>query len=223
MQKNWLVKKKTLLLGNGNGGAKKYGGTFPVGTYCRKLPCVRLTTTSTTTSTTTTSKRPLTTTSTTTTSTTTTTLAGCTNKAACNYNKDAKGDDGSCKLPDKCFDCKGNCICKKDSCGVCGGGGPGSDMNLCKKQPGVQLPWVGDGTCDDAHNTCKCGWDKGDCCGKKNDYKFCKECKCKDPEFVVETPKGDCGTKCTGKCGKPKLKGDDYCDDENNNLSLIHI
>ena len=179
------------------------------------------TTTSTTSSTTTTAGRE-TTTTTTSTTTSTTTLSGCMNKAACNYNKNAKADDGSCKMPEKCQDCEGKCICKKDACGVCGGKGPGSDMEACAAKKGVQVKWIKDKTCDDAHNNCICGWDGGDCCMDKKDFpdtfKFCSKCACLDPTFVKEVKKGDCG-KCEGKCAKPKFKGDKYCDDDNNNCA----
>ena len=214
--KNWKFSGKNALKGKKkNGGAKKYGGVFPVSTYCRKTPCIRLTTTTTTTTSTTTSRHD-TTTSTTTTSTSTTTRGGCTKKNACNYDKNAKGDDGSCKYPKACSDCKGKCICKKDECGVCGGKGPGSDMKACAARKGVQVNWIKDKTCDDVHNICVCGWDGGDCCGEKNEYKFCKKCKCQNPKFKKVEKKGPCG-KCSGKCAKPKYKGDKYCDDTNNN------
>jgi len=79
--------------------------------------------------------------------------------------------------------------------------------------------WIKDKTCDDVHNICVCGWDGGDCCGKKNEYKYCKKCKCQDPKFKKEVKKGPCGTKCEGTCAKPKYKGDKYCDDNNNNCA----
>ena len=28
-----------------------------------------------------------------------------------------------------------------------------------------------------ASNNAGCNWDKGDCCGPANNYKYCKECK----------------------------------------------
>ena len=115
---------------------------------CKAPITTRQTTTSTTSSTTTTTPREETTTSSTTTSTTSTTVSGCTNKLACNYNKAAISDDGSCNLPKKCFNCKGECQCKKDACDVCGGKGPGSDMAKCGSLKGVQVKWIGDGTCD---------------------------------------------------------------------------
>merc|ERR1712037_904828 len=191
---SWTYSGKNFFKGKkANGGAKKYGGLFPISTYCRKKPCIRLTTTSTT----------------------TTTRGGCTKKDACNYDPKAKGDNNSCKYPKKCHDCKGKCICKKDECNVCGGKGAGSDMKACAAKKGVQVKWIGDKTCDDVHNICACGWDKGDCCGDKNEYKFCKKCGCRDPKYKKVEKKGPCG-KCSGKCAKPKYKGDKHCDDANN-------
>merc|ERR1712139_24194 len=66
---------------------------------------------------------------------------------------------------------------------------------------------------DDNNNNAGCTWDGGDCCGAKN-YKYCKECKCKDCTYVA---KGDKCVKDFKKgCGAPKFKGDGYCDDANN-------
>merc|ERR1711934_469734 len=39
---------------------------------------------------------------------------------------------------------------------------------------------------------------------------YCKECKCKDPNYKPNT-------NCKGKCGLAQFKGDGNCDDENNN------
>merc|ERR1712032_755103 len=75
--------------------------------------------------------------------------------------------------------------------------------------------YVGDKFCDDNNNNAGCNWDKGDCCGPKNNYKYCKKCKCRDCTFVS---KGDACVKAIKKgCGAPKWKGDGNCDDENNN------
>ena len=162
----------------------------------------------TTTTTTTTAVEDRTTTTTSTTSTTSTTVPGCTNKDACNYNKQAKSDDGSCKLPKKGHNCKDECVAKKDVCGICAGSGPGGDKSKCGAPS-----FVGDSYCDDSNNNCACGWDDGDCCGKKTDsqYKFCKKCKCQDATFKAPAP-----STCKGACGRPKWKGDQNCDDENN-------
>merc|ERR1712159_70434 len=53
------------------------------------------------------------------------------------------------------------------------------------------------------------------CCGnngKTNQYKYCKDCQCKDP-----SAKPAPGCKKKGRCMAISLKGDGYCDDENNN------
>merc|ERR1712203_884454 len=51
--------------------------------------------------------------------------------------------------------------------------------------------------------------------GPKNNYKYCKECKCLDCTFVS---KGDACVKSMKKsCGAPNWKGDGNCDDNNNN------
>merc|ERR1711937_211876 len=74
--------------------------------------------------------------------------------------------------------------------------------------------YVGDKYCDDNNNNAGCNWDKGDCCGPKNNYKFCKACKCRDCTFVS---KGDECVKSIKKgCGSPNWKGDGNCDDNNN-------
>lgn len=74
--------------------------------------------------------------------------------------------------------------------------------------------WKGDKTCDDNNNNAGCNWDGGDCCGPKNNYKFCKQCKCRDCTYKGA---GDGCVKVMQKgCGKPKFKGDGYCDDDNN-------
>merc|ERR1712210_110574 len=78
----------------------------------------------------------------------------------------------------------------------------------CTKNCGVHQ-WKGDGKCDDVNNVCGCNWDGGDCCGKTVVKKFCKECKCLNPDKI--------GGKCLGKCAKPAYKGGTFCDDNNNN------
>ena len=179
------------------------------GCKCTGCKCpVKTTRKTTTTTTSTTAIEDRTTTTTTTTSTTSTTIPGCTSKEACNYNKKAKGDDGSCQFPKKGHDCKNKCIVKVDVCGICGGTGVGGEKSKCGKPS-----FVGDSFCDDSNNNCACGWDSGDCCGKKQDsqYKYCKQCKCKDATFVAPAP-----SKCKSSCGRPKWKGDNNCDDENN-------
>merc|ERR1711907_743089 len=67
------------------------------------------------------------------------------------------------------------------------------------------------GNCDDENNNCGCEYDGGDCCAKtakggKVSTKFCKDCKCLDPN-----------AQCSATCGNAKFKGDGNCDDDNNN------
>merc|ERR1711907_624378 len=73
------------------------------------------------------------------------------------------------------------------------------------------LAWKGDKTCDDDNNNCGCGWDGGDCCGKKNKYTHCVNCLCVDPKYKAEN------TGCSGTCEIHAWKGDGKCDDGNNN------
>merc|ERR1712113_1012995 len=65
------------------------------------------------------------------------------------------------------------------------------------------------GNCDDDNNNCGCAYDGGDCCGIDVKKNYCKECKCKDPNFKPGS--------CEGSCGQAQYKGDGNCDDENNN------
>ena len=72
--------------------------------------------------------------------------------------------------------------------------------------------WKGDDWCDDENNNCGCEWDGGDCWGDDVKTQYCKECQCLDPKenTTTEAP-------CKDSCGSPQWKGDDWCDDENNN------
>merc|ERR1711988_1419089 len=70
--------------------------------------------------------------------------------------------------------------------------------------------YIGDGNCDDENNNCGCKYDGGDCCGKNVKKAYCKECKCKDPNYKEDK-------NCKGACGLSQYKGDGNCDDENNN------
>merc|ERR1711981_1348243 len=54
--------------------------------------------------------------------------------------------------------------------------------------------------CDDENNNCACGYDKGDCCGKNVKKAYCKECKCKDPNYKPDK-------NCKGTCGSPEVQG----------------
>ena len=40
---------------------------------------------------------------------------------------------------------------------------------------------LGDGYCDDGNNNEGCNWDGGDCCGGDDDFTYCTECACLDP------------------------------------------
>merc|ERR1712151_582174 len=51
----------------------------------------------------------------------------------------------------------------------------------------------------------------GDCCGPDVKTKFCKQCKCLDPNFDSSD------SSCSGKCYNQNHKGDGNCDDYNNN------
>merc|ERR1719242_2667750 len=66
--------------------------------------------------------------------------------------------------------------------------------------------WQGDNYCDDENNNAACEWDGGDCCGDDVNTQYCSACECLDP-----------AEQCTGTCGSPQWKGDNYCDDDNNN------
>merc|ERR1719433_1706189 len=78
----------------------------------------------------------------------------------------------------------------------------GANEWICST-PTFQL-LVGDGRCDDFVNVEHegCEWDGGDCCGPDVNTDHCSECECLDPAW--------------GLCELPHLKGDNYCDDENN-------
>merc|ERR1719361_914324 len=66
------------------------------------------------------------------------------------------------------------------------------------------IQWQGDNYCDDGNNNAGCEWDGGDCCGDDVNEQYCSACECLDPSMQ-------------GVCGAPQWKGDNYCDDENNN------
>merc|ERR1711910_228913 len=69
--------------------------------------------------------------------------------------------------------------------------------------------------CDDENNNCGCEWDGGDCCGDDVKTQYCKECLCLDPSEKATTTTTE--APCKDSCGSPQWKGDDWCDDENNN------
>merc|ERR1712151_317913 len=122
--------------------------------------------------------------------------------------------DGNCDDENNSKNCgwdKGDCcgVVKKAYCTVCKCLDPGY-------VPSCGLPdYKGDGNCDDENNNCGCAFDGGDCCvdtvkDGKFSYKYCKECKCKDPNG------------CKGTCKFPNYKGDGNCDDENNNCGCAY-
>merc|ERR1719182_1164918 len=83
------------------------------------------------------------------------------------------------------------------------------------KAKGCSLPkYKGDENCDDENNNCRCNWDGGDCCSKTVggtvNKKYCKACKCLDPDNQSDA-------NCQGFCKFANYKGDGNCDDENNN------
>merc|ERR1719237_1069383 len=135
-----------------------------------------------------------------------------------------------CALPHyigdgNCDDENNNCGCDFDKGDCCQSSVKGGNVKTtyckecqCKdpkhpkdqkcKEKCAHPDYIGDGNCDDENNNCGCDFDKGDCCGHVVKT-YCKECKCKDPNFKP--------SKCPGKCGAPQYKGDGICDDENNN------
>merc|ERR1712224_136439 len=138
---------------------------------------------------------------------------------------------GKCGAPQykgdgNCDDENNNCGCKYDGGDCCAGSVKGGTVKTayCKacqcKDPKHKVKgcnakclvpkYIGDGNCDDENNNCACGFDKGDCCGKNVKKAYCKECKCKDPNYKEDK-------NCKGTCGLQKYKGDGNCDDENNN------
>ena len=50
---------------------------------------------------------------------------------ACNYDKDAIIDDGSCNYPEENFDCEGKCLTEIDCAGDCGGGAEIDCCGIC--------------------------------------------------------------------------------------------
>merc|ERR1711899_88817 len=71
------------------------------------------------------------------------------------------------------------------------------------------LNWIGDDYCDDELNNAACEFDKGDCCNnsKPNWDHYCTVCQC------LQT--GSTTAPCTGN---KNWIGDNYCDDELNNV-----
>merc|ERR1712178_623464 len=140
-----------------------------------------------------------------------------------NYKKDGNCDDenNNCRCDwdggDCCAKTNGGSV-KTKYCKACACLDPDnkSDSN-CKG--GCQFPnYKGDGNCDDENNNCGCQYDGGDCCAKtvkggKVNGKYCKQCKCLDP---------NASSSCTGSCKFPNCKGDGNCDDKNNNCGCAY-
>merc|ERR1712097_107435 len=82
----------------------------------------------------------------------------------------------------------------------------GKDPNYKPGQGCGSAAFKGDGNCDDENNNAGCSFDGGDCCGSNVKKEFCKECKCKDPNY-----------KSGQGCGSVQYKNDGNCDDDNNN------
>ena len=79
--------------------------------------------------------------------------------------------------------------------------------NFLQESDSCKFPnWKGDNFCDDENNNAGCEWDGGDCCGDDVKENYCTACECLDP-----------AKQCTSTCGSPHWKGDNWCDDENNN------
>ena len=83
--------------------------------------------------------------------------------------------------------------------------------------------WKGDNHCDDGNNNQGCGWDGGDCCGNDSEKKYCAVCDCLDPNAEGDPANAslsrDAVALPSGKssCEHPQWKGDNHCDDGNNN------
>merc|ERR1712048_931675 len=125
------------------------------------------------------------------------------NNAGCNW------DGGDCCGP------HGYAYCKECKCLDCTFVSKGDECVKAIKSACGAANYVGDKYCDDNNNNAGCNWDKGDCCGPANNYKYCKKCKCKDCTYVK---KGDkCIDDFKNGCGAPKFKGDgDCCGDKAN-------
>merc|ERR1712032_751898 len=123
------------------------------------------------------------------------------NKCACDW------DGGDC--------CKLNKPKAKKHCSLCQCLDPKAKSSAKKKKP--KGCWVKkfqkDGHCDDLNNFKVCQWDGGDCCGVKNDYRYCSDCRCLDPRYKQKNGQ----KKCNGKCAETAWVGDKFCDADNNN------
>merc|ERR1711962_681986 len=74
--------------------------------------------------------------------------------------------------------------------------------------------YIGDNYCDDENNNSECEMDGGDCCQENPAAgwdNYCSDCLCIEIPETTEAPEGS-------NCVSPQWFGDNYCDDENNNL-----
>ena len=86
--------------------------------------------------------------------------------------------------------------------------------------PACNTGWIADGFCDDINNHMDCSYDGGDCCGCNINTEWCTECQCLDPNGSGS------GTNCTQTASPATCStewiGDNYCDDENNNVDCSY-
>lgn len=158
-----------------------------------------------------------------------------------NFKAPTAACKGFCKSPSYkgdgfCDDGNNNCGCKYDGGDCCGKSGKKGQYLYCSKcaclDPKLAAKpmdtsgctgtcsaggqYKGDGYCDDGNNNCGCEYDGGDCCGKSGksvQYRYCKDCACKDPKKTSKPV-----SVCSGTCAAGgSYKGDGYCDDTNNN------
>ena len=54
-----------------------------------------------------------------------------------------------------------------------------------EKSTECQYAWLGDEICDDDNNKAECDYDRGDCCGGKQNVImiYCNSCQCLDPKY----------------------------------------
>ena len=134
-----------------------------------------------------------------------------------NNNEGCQWDGGDC-----CGDIVNTQFCSACECLDPNGGGNGTTEPPTTEPPTepptndcYQPNWVGDNYCDDGNNNEGCGWDGGDCCGNDVNTNFCSVCECLDPSHTTTTTTTE--PPATESCQSPHWKGDNYCDDGNNN------
>merc|ERR1719433_686847 len=145
-------------------------------------------------------------------------------KSCCNKKAEKCGEnEGDC---DKDSHCKAGLKCGTDNCpsgfpsnyDCCYNPSPsGPPSGPPKPEPCRETcgspSYKGDNYCDDDNNNCGCEYDGGDCCGPKVNKTYCKECECKGDKPRPRPTQPP----CTETCGNERYKGDNYCDDDNNN------